>query len=66
MDLDPFQHEELCFSLLPKLDSPRGQEHNYNGEKRWVITWSMKSEGDGIGPVKPVYMVFSDDLPRFF
>jgi len=27
MDLDPFQHEELCFTLLPKPDSPRGQEH---------------------------------------
>jgi len=35
---------------------------------QWVITWSMKSEGDGIGPVKPAGMTFSDDesfLPRF-
>jgi len=33
-----------------------------------VVTWSTKSEGSGIGPVKPVHMVFSDDesfLSRF-
>ena len=62
MDLDPFRPEELCFTLLPKPDSPRGQEHNYyDGKKRWVISWSTKSEGDGICPVKPAHMVFSDD-----
>ena len=28
-----------------------------DGEKRWVIAWSMKSEGGGIGPVNPACMV---------
>jgi len=43
------------------------KEHE-DGEKQWVITWSTKSEGDGIGPVKPAHTTFSDDesfLPRF-
>ena len=32
-----------------------------DGEKQWVIVWSMKSEEGGIGPVKPACMVFSED-----
>ena len=47
--------------------SPTVQEVEISREDE-VVTWSTKSEGGGIGPVKPVYMVFSDDesfLSRF-
>ena len=39
----------------------RSAEDIRMGEKQCVIAWSMKSEEGGIGPVKPVHMVFSND-----
>jgi len=49
-----------CFPSLTVQEVQISREH-VDGEKRWVIIWSTKSEGCGIGPVKPMHMVFSDD-----
>ena len=54
--LDPFQHEELHFTSLLKPDQQRTSAWTWV-----VITWFTKSEVGGIGPVKPVHMVFSDN-----
>jgi len=61
---DRYRHKELRLTSVPQPDSPRGQDQQRtyeDGEKRWVITWSMKFEGGDIDLVKPVHVVFSDD-----
>jgi len=43
---------------VQEVEITREQE---DGEKRSVITWSMKYEVGEIGPVKPSHMVFSGE-----
>jgi len=63
MVLDPYRHEELCFTLLPSLTVQEVEiNREYEGREKWlVVTWSMKSEEGGIGPVGTVHIVFSDN-----
>ena len=58
-----YRPKKLHFTLLSKPHSPTGQDQHrtWDGEKRWVIAWSTKSEGGSIGVVKPACMVFSDN-----
>jgi len=63
MVLDPYRHEKFILCHHPSLTVQEveiSREHE-DREKQWVITWSMKSKEGGIGPVKPVHIVFSHD-----
>ena len=43
--LEPYQHEDLYFMLLPQPDSPRSRDQQIEKMKRWVIAWYMKLKG---------------------
>jgi len=52
----PFLTQRTSFYVLTVQEVEISREHE-DGEKLWDITWTTKSEGGGIGPVKPVHMI---------
>ena len=61
-------HMNFTFTLLPRPDSPRGQDHreDEDGEKQLVIAWSRKFKGSGMGLAHIVFSENRSSLLRFF
>ena len=61
-------HMNFTFTLLPRPDSPRGQDHreDEDGEKQLVIACSRKFKGSGMGLAHIVFSENRSSLLRFF
>jgi len=59
MVLDPYRHGDFVLHhyVSPTVQEVEFSRQHEDGGKQRTVTWSTKSEGVGVGPVKPVHMV---------